>query len=408
MVNVWRKAASFDAARAQAVDLDLHDRAQPAHRPAAPSARRARGRTKRSDGADDVTTCWRRWCTTPRARTSRSMRRGAKRAVREALRQLAPEQVQILRLSFYDEQSHARIAGELQRAAGHREVAHPAGGGPSAPPAARNRTMIPTTRATSCCSPRAAGTLDAGATIVLGAHLEGCAHCRASAASVRSRRRGDAGVDRAGVDGARCAGQDAGGDRCAASPGARPPRRRCRGRACRPASPGRAAWPVARVSRWHWMGPGMRWSRVTLPHAPDGQRVPAAHRRGQGAGHAHAQRAGADARDVRLVPRRPRALRCRRLRCRRRRRAPSAGAGSRRRMHLPGHRCRAGWCSTARSRAGSARWSASSGRRLTREPRQRERGAAGGAGGDGAGEGAPRKVDQASRAMASRAAWPGW
>ena len=44
-------------------------------------------------------------------RAARAARREG--AVREALRQLAPEQVQILRLSFYDEQSHARIASEL-------------------------------------------------------------------------------------------------------------------------------------------------------------------------------------------------------------------------------------------------------------------------------------------------------
>jgi RNA polymerase sigma-70 factor (ECF subfamily) len=34
-------------------------------------------------------------------------------AVREALRQLAPEQREILWMSFYDEQSHARISDEL-------------------------------------------------------------------------------------------------------------------------------------------------------------------------------------------------------------------------------------------------------------------------------------------------------
>lgn len=37
-----------------------------------------------------------------------------------------------------------------------------------------------------------------------------------------------------------------------------------------PALPEGAAWPVAfrgcSVTRWRWLGPGMRWSRVTLPY----------------------------------------------------------------------------------------------------------------------------------------------
>ena len=40
-----------------------------------------------------------------------------------------------------------------------------------------------------------------------------------------------------------------------------------------PALPPGASWPRAfrgcTVTRWRWLGPGMRWSRVTLPHAPE-------------------------------------------------------------------------------------------------------------------------------------------
>jgi RNA polymerase sigma-70 factor (ECF subfamily) len=51
-------------------------------------------------------------CTTPRAGEQLAVAR-REAAVRLALRQLTPEQLQIVWMSFYDEQSHARIASEL-------------------------------------------------------------------------------------------------------------------------------------------------------------------------------------------------------------------------------------------------------------------------------------------------------
>jgi putative transcriptional regulator len=116
----------------------------------------------------------------------------------------------------------------------------------------------------------AAGTLDAGAAVVVGAHLECCARCRASVrafedvggallesiepallapeALARTLARLDAPAHAAAA---------------AAPAPARP----------RPKLPPGVAWPRSldgcAVSRWHWMGPGMRWSRIEVPHAHD-------------------------------------------------------------------------------------------------------------------------------------------
>jgi RNA polymerase sigma-70 factor (ECF subfamily) len=112
MVSLWRKAASFDPARAQLstwiftiarnlwvdhlrrrhdlqaadagelpVDDDTDPLGQVAHDAAAPDEQLGAARREA--------------------------------AVRQALRQLAPEQLQAVWLSFYDEQSHARIASDL-------------------------------------------------------------------------------------------------------------------------------------------------------------------------------------------------------------------------------------------------------------------------------------------------------
>jgi RNA polymerase sigma factor (sigma-70 family) len=112
MVNVWRKAASFDAARAQLstwiftiarnLRIDHLRRQHDAHA------------THDADDGDDRADLLAQVphdAAHPDERIDAARREGA---VREALRQLAPEQVQILRLAFYDEQSHARIASELK------------------------------------------------------------------------------------------------------------------------------------------------------------------------------------------------------------------------------------------------------------------------------------------------------
>jgi putative transcriptional regulator len=115
----------------------------------------------------------------------------------------------------------------------------------------------------------AAGTLDAGAAIVVGAHLEHCGACR------RAKHDFEAigGAMLESIEPALMA-PDALAKTLAAIDGAPPvattppmppalPR---------PSLPPGVEWPRSldgcAVSRWHWMGPGMRWSRVTVPHAP--------------------------------------------------------------------------------------------------------------------------------------------
>jgi len=112
MIAVWRKAALFDPARAQLstwvftiarnlrvdalrrrhdaqADGSMDSNANPDAEPLVQAVHDAPQPDEQLAGA----------------------RREA--AVRRALQQLAPEQLQILWLSFYDEQSHARIASEL-------------------------------------------------------------------------------------------------------------------------------------------------------------------------------------------------------------------------------------------------------------------------------------------------------
>lgn len=114
----------------------------------------------------------------------------------------------------------------------------------------------------------AAGTLDAGASIVVGAHLEGCAACRRSVRAFEAA----GGALLEAIDCAPLAPDaldrtlaaiDAGPQ--AARPAAPP--------LPRPSLPPGVDWPrslaACAVSRWHWMGPGMRWSRVRVPHAPE-------------------------------------------------------------------------------------------------------------------------------------------
>lgn len=114
----------------------------------------------------------------------------------------------------------------------------------------------------------AARTLAAGDAIVLAAHLEGCAHCRASVRSfegvggamlesIEPALMAPAALSRtlAAIDAAPAP----------LTPSTVPP-------LPRPSLPAGVAWPRSlahcAVSRWHWMGPGMRWSRIRVPHDP--------------------------------------------------------------------------------------------------------------------------------------------
>ncbi|MEF7615868.1 ChrR family anti-sigma-E factor [Aquincola sp. MAHUQ-54] len=122
----------------------------------------------------------------------------------------------------------------------------------------------------------AAGTLQAGHALVVGAHAEGCAHCRARLCTFEAL--GGAMLETlepahlapealartmARIDGTaprRTAAAPAPAPAATAAPGGWPD------------LPAGTPWPSSLagcvVSRWRWLGPGMRWSRVTLPHDP--------------------------------------------------------------------------------------------------------------------------------------------
>lgn len=113
----------------------------------------------------------------------------------------------------------------------------------------------------------AAGTLDAGATIVVGAHLEGCAQCRAGVRLFEH------------VGGAMLESMapvlmapDAWTRTLALVDEPRLARQATPVRSSWPDLPKGVAWPRSldgcAVSRWHWMGPGMRYCRVTVPWDP--------------------------------------------------------------------------------------------------------------------------------------------
>jgi putative transcriptional regulator len=120
----------------------------------------------------------------------------------------------------------------------------------------------------------ATGTLEAGHALVVGAHAEGCAHCRArlctfeavGGAMLETLEPADMARDAlartmARIDAPRPARDLAGLAASAAIASA-----------AWPELPAGAAWPRSlqgcEVSRWRWLGPGMRWSRVRLPHDP--------------------------------------------------------------------------------------------------------------------------------------------
>ena len=112
LVNVWRKAASFDPARAQLstwiFTIARNLRVDHLRRPREVSAADAGD----ADSDDDFDLLARLVDEAP-APDERLDAARRDDAVRQALRRLAPEQLRILQLSFYDEQPHARIADEL-------------------------------------------------------------------------------------------------------------------------------------------------------------------------------------------------------------------------------------------------------------------------------------------------------
>jgi len=119
----------------------------------------------------------------------------------------------------------------------------------------------------------AAGHLDSGPAVLVDAHVERCASCRAQWRQLQAI--GGALIDDAEpallethalartlerID-ARDGTSNANGSiqRTITTP--------------RPPLPNGAIWPRSlhgsTISRWRWMGPGMRWSRIELPHEPN-------------------------------------------------------------------------------------------------------------------------------------------
>ena len=112
MVAVWRKAASFDPARAQ-VSTWMFTIARNLRIDA---LRRQHGMRTDSPTADSNPDTDPLALAADEALGPEEQLAGARRetAVRAALQQLAPEQLEILWLAYYDEQSQARIASELK------------------------------------------------------------------------------------------------------------------------------------------------------------------------------------------------------------------------------------------------------------------------------------------------------
>lgn len=116
----------------------------------------------------------------------------------------------------------------------------------------------------------AAGSLGAGHRFLLEVHLEGCSHCQQRMQTVNSlggvlldelapAELSAAALERtlAAIDTLDNSGTD--------------PEPNTNQASAKPWLP--TTWPRAmahcEVGRWHWMGPGMYWNRVTLPDEPD-------------------------------------------------------------------------------------------------------------------------------------------
>jgi putative transcriptional regulator len=113
----------------------------------------------------------------------------------------------------------------------------------------------------------AAGTLDAGAAIVVGAHVEHCAVCHGAVRAFECM----GGAMLESIEPALMAPDALARTLAMIDAGTRPVQPSAA--LPRPSLPAGVTWPrslaACAASRWHWMGPGMRWSRVTVPHAPD-------------------------------------------------------------------------------------------------------------------------------------------
>jgi putative transcriptional regulator len=112
----------------------------------------------------------------------------------------------------------------------------------------------------------AGGTLASGPALLVATHLEGCAGCRAAL-----RRFEQVGAALLQDDHPAVLPEHALADTLARLDAVEPPPS-APVVTRRPPLPGAMDWPRSLrhcgVSRWRLLGPGMRWSRVTLPHDP--------------------------------------------------------------------------------------------------------------------------------------------
>ena len=115
----------------------------------------------------------------------------------------------------------------------------------------------------------AAGNLATGAAIVVAAHLEACAQCRASVHLFE----GVGGAMLESIEPAVMAPEALARTLARIDKQQTPASRDAPPACTRPSLPPGLTWPrglqQCAVSRWHWLGPGVRWSRVKVPHDGD-------------------------------------------------------------------------------------------------------------------------------------------
>lgn len=114
----------------------------------------------------------------------------------------------------------------------------------------------------------AAGTLESGPALLVSSHVEGCAHCQERTRLLETL----GGAMLEALTPAVLATTALAQTLAAIDAPAPPARQAPTAEGLRAALPIGMQWPRAlhgcTTTRWRWLGPGMRWSRVTLPYDP--------------------------------------------------------------------------------------------------------------------------------------------